>query len=881
MRTTNELRQLFLDFMESKGHRILPGISLVPTDPSIFLTTAGVVPFQAMLEGREPAPYPRIATCQRCCRTTDLESVGKFARYHTFFEMLGNWSFGDYFKRETCTWGWEFVTEVLGLDPNRIWCSVFGNHPEYPTDDEAYRIWNQEIGVPAERIVILPDNWWGPVLETGACGPDSEMYYDLGPEFGCGSPDCRPGCECDRYLEFWNHVFTQFYKHADGSFTPLASQNIDTGMGLERLTCVVQNKRSVYETDLFAPVMDAVDGLIARATGSAGDRDDWRKRVIADHTRAAAFMVMDGIYPENTGRGYVLRRIIRRAATFGFLLGVKGAFLHEIVPVVLEKMAPGYPDLLAKQDVITRKIQDEEGRFSETLSKGVPLFMERAQAGATVDGAFAWDMTATYGVPFEVMRELAQERGAALDDDGYAAARDRHRITSGKGAAVKTNFQALGVPDTLFTGYERTTEDDCAVLSLLHDGAAVDSLEAGEVGAVLLDRTPFYGESGGQVGDTGKLMAGEGGVSGLATVLDTQKQGGVFLHFVRVEQGRLHPGMLLRAEVDGERRAAIRRAHTATHLLHAALRQVLGTHVVQRGSVVESDRLRFDFAHGQGLSADEIRRVEELANAEVLRDAPVVIEQKSQDEARAMGAMMLFGEKYGEVVRVVQVPGYSTELCGGTHVAATGNIGLIKLTGEGSVSAGVRRIEATTGLGTLAHVQAQNARLREVAEALGGGVDQIAERLAAQKEQISALRRQVAEARRSAAGGALEQLLAARTEVGGMPLVAADAGQVDADALKALVDQVAERLKDGVVILAGAANGKGLFIAKATPGAVARGAHAGNLVREVAKLAGGGGGGRPEFAQAGARDPARIAEALAAAPELVRAQLPSKAVAAE
>ncbi|HTE20592.1 MAG TPA: alanine--tRNA ligase-related protein, partial [Armatimonadota bacterium] len=403
MKTSNELRQLFLDFMESKGHRILPGISLVPTDPSIFLTTAGVVPFQAMLEGREPAPYPRIATCQRCCRTTDLESVGKFARYHTFFEMLGNWSFGDYFKRESLTWGWEFCTKVLGLDGSRIWATI------YPSDDEAYGIWTEEIGLPPERIIRLEDNLWGPVLETGACGPDSELYYDLGPEFGCGGPECMPGCDCDRYMEFWNHVFTQWYKNPDGTFGQLESKNIDTGMGLERLTCIVQNKRSVYETDLFAPVMERVDALITEASGSAGDRDDWRKRVIADHSRAATFLVMDGIYPTNVGRGYVLRRIIRRAATFGYLLGVKDPFIHKIVPMVVEKMAPGYPELREKQENIIQQIRKEEEQFSRTLDRGVPLFLETARAGGIIDGAFAWNVYSTYGVPFEVMQELAAE----------------------------------------------------------------------------------------------------------------------------------------------------------------------------------------------------------------------------------------------------------------------------------------------------------------------------------------------------------------------------------------------------------------------------------------------------------------------------------------
>lgn len=870
MRTSNELRQLFLDFMESKGHKILPGISLVPTDPSIFLTTAGVVPFQAMLEGREPAPYPRISTCQRCCRTTDLESVGKFARYHTFFEMLGNWSFGDYFKRESLTWGWEFITEVLGLPKDRIWGTVF------PDDEEGYNVWVNELGVSPDRIIRLEDNWWGPVLETGACGPDSEMYYDLGPEFGCGAPDCMPGCDCDRYLEFWNHVFTERYKNADGTFGWLESKNIDTGMGLERLTCIVQNKRSVYETDLFAPIMDRVDEILIEATGTAGDREDWRKRVIADHTRAATFMVMDGIYPSNGGRGYVLRRIIRRAATFGYVLGVKESFLHHIVPMVVDKMEPGYPELREKLGVILEQIQQEEKQFRGTLDRGVPQFLERAKSGGIIDGQFAWDVKSTSGVPYEVMKELAEEHGATIDELGYAQAREDHRVKSGKGAADKTNIRSLSVAPTEFVGYEQTS-DEAEVLLLFHSGDGeveeVDSLETGEIGVVILDRTPFYGESGGQVGDSGRLLAGEGGISALATVLDTQKNGGHFLHYVRVEQGRIHPGMRLAAEVDTVRRDGIRRAHTATHLLHAALRQVLGTHVVQRGSVVEPDHLRFDFAHGQQVTRDEMARVEQIMNAEVLRDEAVQIDYRTQEEARQLGAMMLFGEKYGEIVRVVQVPGYSIELCGGIHASRTGTIGLIKITSEGSVSSGVRRVECTTGLGSVQYVQQQNDRLREIAESLGGSVDQINDRVSAQKEQIAVLKRQLNEARRSAAGGAMERILEAQTQVNGVALIVADAATGDVAAVKALADQVTERLKSGIVVLGGASDGKGIIVAKITADAVQQGAHAGNLVREVAKLAGGGGGGRPDFAQAGAKDVSKLPEALAAVPALVQAQL--------
>jgi alanyl-tRNA synthetase len=618
--------------------------------------------------------------------------------------------------------------------------------------------------------------------------------------------------------------------------------------------------------------MDRVDEIIRGATGEAGPRDDWRKRVLADHGRAATFLVMDGIYPENVGRGYVLRRILRRAATFGYLLGVHEPFIHRLVPMVVEKMAPGYPELLEKQDVIVRQIEREEAQFARALDRGVPLFLDRAESGGIIDGAFAWDVRSTYGVPFEVMQELASDRGAAIDEEGYARARDLFAAASGKGTAVKHSLAAIDAPATRFLGYD-AVEAVAGVLKVLHEDAEVDSLQAGEVGAVVLDETPFYGESGGQVGDTGQLSVGEGGGSLVATVLDTQKRDNVIVHYVRIEQGRIHAGMRVRAEVDRERRDAIRRAHTATHLLHASLRAVLGPHVVQRGSVVEPDRLRFDFAHTGAMTAEELREVEERMNTQVLRNTGVTIEQRSQDEARALGAMMLFGEKYGEVVRVVQVPDFSIELCGGTHVSQTGTIGLIKITSEGSAAAGIRRVECTTGLASLAQFQALNGRLREVATGLGGGVDQIAERLQAQKEQIALLRRQLGEARRSAAGGALDQLLARKTEVGGLAVLAAETDTADADAIKNLADQAAERLKHGVVVLAGASNGRGIFVAKVAGDAAKRGAHAGNLVREVAKLAGGGGGGRPDFAQAGARDAAKIPDALAAVPRLIEAQL--------
>ena len=871
MQTSNELRQAFLDFFASKGHRVQPGISLVPTDPSLFLTGAGVVPFRHVIEGREEAPAPRIATCQRCVRTNDIENVGRFARYHTFFEMLGNFSFGDYYKRESVQWGWEFVTEVLGLEKERIWATVFGNHPEIPDDDEGFDIWHKEIGLPADRIIKLADNWWGPVAETGACGPDSEIYYDLGPEFGCGGPECAPGCDCDRYLEFWNHVFTERFKEADGSFGWLPKKNIDTGMGLERLTCIVQGKSAVYETDLFAPIMDRVDAIITEATGAAGERSDWRKRVIADHSRGVTFLIMDGIYPENTGRGYVLRRILRRAATFGRLLGVKRSFIHEIVPIVVEKMASGYPELRAKEAVIIEAVRREEERFGDALDRGMPLLiaqLEKSRDGI-LDGKFSFRMWDTYGMPYELQLELAAEYNAAIDEQGYQqAAADAKAMSQGAHGHLKDLGTAIQIQKTEFVGYERT-EGEALVLAVLKEGGFVEALEAGEEGQVILDLTPFYGESGGQIGDTGRISGG----TALATVLDTHKQDNVFIHRVKVEEGRLHADASVRAQVDVERRDAIKRAHTATHLLHAALRQTLGEHVVQRGSVVEPDRLRFDFANPEAVTPEQVERVERIVNERVLQDIAVSTEQKPIDEARQMGAMALFGEKYGDIVRVVQVPGFSTELCGGTHVSSTGAIGLIKITSETSVAAGVRRIDATTGLGSLAYAQHQASALQQVAADLGGPVDQIQSRIQAQRDQIAQLRRQLNEARRAAAGGQVDQLLGSRAEVEGVSLIAAATDATDPDAIKSLVDTLAQRLQSGVVLLGGGTDGKAVFVVKVSADLVQRGVHAGNLVREVAKIAGGGGGGRPDFAQAGGKDAAKVPDAVGAAAELLRGQL--------
>jgi alanyl-tRNA synthetase len=842
-----------------------------------------VVPFRAIIEGRETAAHPRVATCQRCVRTNDIENVGKFMRYHTFFEMLGNFSFGDYYKRESLIWGWEFVTEVLKLPRDRFWGTI------YPTDEEALRIWTNDLGVPADRIIRLEDNFWGPVAETGACGPDSEMYYDLGPEFGCGRPDCKPGCDCDRYLEFWNHVFTELYKKEDGSFEPLPQRNIDTGMGLERLTVIVQGAPSVYETDLFVPLMEKVEAILTEATGSAGEpgrgatdrldrsTSDWRKRVIADHSRAVTFMIMDGIYPTNEGRGYVLRRILRRASTFGRLFGIQRPFLHEIVPVVIQRMGPGYPELVAKESVIVRAVQQEEERFDQTLDQGMAMLeqMLGASTGKTLRGEDAFRLYDTFGFPPDLTREMAAERGFAVDEAGFTRAmegqRERSRAAHAATGGMEHLGPDLGLPATPFVGYE-TTAATASVAALLRGGERLSELGPGEEAQVVLESTPFYAESGGQIGDTGWLQSDANGGSVRARVLDTQRQHGIILHRVSVEEGVLRPGDALQASVEADRRVAIMRAHTATHLLHAALRQVLGIHVVQRGSVVEPDRLRFDFSHTGPVTVAELEQIERIANERILADIGVVIEQKSLEEARTMGAMALFGEKYGQVVRVVQIPGFSIELCGGTHVPRTGTIGQMKITSESGIAAGVRRIVAATGLGALEHTRLVEARLRQAAEALETAPDQLLERIAGYKERIARLNREIAELRRSSAGGAVEQLLGQAQKIEGVDFIAARAATGDAEALRALVDTLTQRLRSGVVLLGGVTDGRALFVSKASADTVERGVHAGNLVREVARQAGGRGGGQAAFAQAGG-DADKLEAALAAAPEIIRGML--------
>lgn len=842
-RTSNELRQAFLDFFASKGHAVSHGISLVPTDPSLFLTAAGVVPFRDVIEGREEPEFKRVASVQRCARTTDIENVGRYGRYHTFFEMLGNFSFGDYYKKESLKWGMEFITDVLGLDKDRIWATI------YPDDEEAYRIWTEDIGLPPERIVRLSDNFWGPLAVPGACGPDSEIYYDLGPDYEGDAP----GDEGDRYLEFWNHVFTELQQQPDGSFTPLPHKNIDTGMGLERLTRIVQGVHSVYDTDLFAPIMAKVAELVSEAGGKIEGEDLFRQRIIADHARAAVFMIMDGILPENSGREYILRRLIRRADREGKMLGLDGPFLHTIVPIVVEQMRPGYPELVDKQEFITEVLRREEDRFFHLLPQGMNALdaMLHQQGRERLTGAEAFRLWSSFGFPLEMTQEILAERGLPpVDPAEYEAAEQEHSGVSGKHAVSGGPAVDLSrFPTTEFVGY-RTITSEAKVLGVL-DG-----------GRVVLDRTPFYAESGGQIGDQGALNG--------ARVTDTQKVGGIFLHTVEGEVPA--EGETVTATVDLDRRRATTRAHTATHLLHWALHEVVGPHATQKGSLVEPDRLRFDFSHLQALTPEEVEQIERLVNEQVLRNAAVETCVMPISEAKKLGAMMLFGEKYGSEVRVVSVGDYSKELCGGTHAGRAGDIGLFKITAESSVASGTRRIEAVTGMRAWETVRERDALLADAARETGGAPAELPARVAALKAQIAALKQDLKKARAAGGEDRTQALLSSAQDIGGIKLIAAPLEGADAEQLKSTADRLADSLGSGVVVLGGANDGKVVFVAKVTKDLAGR-AHAGNLVREVAKVAGGGGGGRPDFAQAGGKDADKLSDALAMAATALREQI--------
>ncbi|NII10280.1 alanine--tRNA ligase [Oleiagrimonas sp. C23AA] len=874
---TAQIRSRFLEFFESKGHTVVPSAPLVPgNDPTLMFTVAGMVQFKNVFLGSEKPGYTRAVDVQRCLRAggkhNDLDSVGYTARHHTFFEMLGNWSFGDYFKREAISWSWELLTQVFGLPAEKLTVTV------YHTDDEAYALWRDEIGVPESRIIRIGDNGGAPyasdnfwqMADTGPCGPCTEIFYDHG-EHIPGGPPGSPEEDGDRFIEIWNLVFMQFDRQPDGTMAPLPAPCVDTGMGLERLAAVLQGVHSNYEIDLFQTLIKAA----AELTDTA-DIENKSLRVIADHIRASAFLIVDGVLPSNEGRGYVQRRIIRRALRHGWMLGVRGDFFWKMVAPLVAEMGEAYPELVQAQGRVEQVIRAEEQRFGETLEQGMKLFDEvAARAGKMVPGEEAFRLYDTYGFPVDLTADIARERGMDVDMDGFNAAMNRQR----ERARAASQFEAKAqLPSDLlnrleateFLGYDRLSEDACKVAAIVVDGRSVDALAEGEKGTVLLDRTPFYAESGGQVGDAGLLELGEGRL----VVTDTQKLAGAFHGHVGTWQGAqpLRAGDLVRAVVDGVRRQAIVLNHSATHLLHAALRKVLGEHVTQKGSLVAPDRLRFDFAHGQAVSAEQLRQIETLVNAEVRRNSAADVHEMGYQEAIDFGAMALFGEKYGDQVRVLRMGEFSTELCGGTHVSRTGDIGLFKIIGESGVASGVRRIEALTGEAALAHVDQEESRLAELGQLLSTSPADVVDKLRQVFERQKKLERELESLKAKAASAASGDLAAQAADVDGIKVVAARIDGLDAKSLRDSVDRLKQQLGDCVVLLAAGNEGRVSLVSGVNGAALGR-LKAGELVADVAGKINGKGGGRPDMAQGGGTDSPELDDALSAVPDWVRGRI--------
>ncbi|MCW2064986.1 UNVERIFIED_ORG: alanyl-tRNA synthetase [Stenotrophomonas maltophilia] len=875
--TTSQIRSDFLEFFKGKGHTIVPSAPLVPgNDPTLLFTNSGMVQFKDVFLGAEKRSYVRAADVQRCLRAggkhNDLDQVGYTARHHTFFEMLGNWSFGDYFKKDAIAWAWELLTQVWKLPAERLLVTV------YQTDDEAYALWRDMIGIPEERIVRIGDNKGAPfasdnfwqMADTGPCGPCTEIFYDHGDHIA-GGPPGSPDEDGDRFIEIWNLVFMQFDRQQDGTLMPLPAPCVDTGMGLERLAAILQHVHTNYEIDLFQALIRKASEL----TGTA-DLENKSLRVIADHIRACSFLIVDGVLPSNEGRGYVLRRIIRRALRHGWMLGVRQPFFSKLVPTLVEQMGEAYPELPAQVDTVVRALQAEEERFAETLDSGMKIFDDVAAkvSNGVIPGVDAFRLYDTYGFPLDLTQDIARERDLTVDIEGFNAAMETQRETAraagkfGGGVTLSADLVATLKP-TVFLGYDRLQADDLRVVAILKDGRPVDAAQAGDEVIVLTSQTPFYAESGGQVGDTGTLSAA--GVQ--VQVSDTQKFAGQFHgHVGKLTQGSLKIGDVLSGQVDGERRGATILNHSATHLLHAALREVLGTHVQQKGSLVAPDRLRFDFSHFQPISAEELAIIERKVNQQVRVNNAVEVHNMGMQEALDFGAMALFGEKYGENVRVLKMGDYSTELCGGTHVNRTGDIGLFKITSEGGVSAGVRRIEAVTGQGALDYVDAEEARLAEAAELLGGSAADVVEKIRALGLRQKQLERELEAAKAKAAAGATADLSGQAVEVAGVKVLAVRLEGFDAKALRDAMDRLKQQLGDAVIVLAGAQDGKAALVAGVNGSAMGK-VKAGELLSHIAGQIGGKGGGRPDLAQGGGEDGPALATALAAVVEWVSPRL--------
>ena len=872
----NQLRKMFLEFFESKDHLALKSFSLVPhNDKSLLLINSGMAPLKPYFTGQEIPPRKRVTTCQKCIRTGDIENVGKTARHGTFFEMLGNFSFGDYFKTEAIHWTWEFLTEVVGLDPDRLYPSV------YVDDDEAFEIWNKEIGIPAERIFKFgkEDNFWE--HGSGPCGPCSEVYYDRGEKYGCGKPDCTVGCDCDRYMEIWNDVFTQFDNDGEGHYSELEQKNIDTGMGLERLASVVQDVDSIFDVDTIKALRDHVCRLAGKEYGKEY-KDDVSIRVITDHIRSVTFMISDGIMPSNEGRGYVLRRLLRRACRHGRLLGIHKGFLPELAENVIEGSKDGYPELEEKREFILKVIAKEEEQFNKTIDQGLGILADmisdmESKGEKTLNGEDAFRLYDTYGFPLDLTKEILEEKELGVDEKGFQAcmevqrkkARDAREVTNYMGADV-TVYESIDPSVTsTFVGYDNLTyESDVTVLTT--EDEIVDALSEGQKGTVFVHETPFYATSGGQEADTGYIRTAEGEFK----VEDTVKLlGGKIGHIGVMTKGMIKDGDKVTLEVDAKKRALSARNHSATHLLQKALRTVLGTHVEQAGSSVNEDRLRFDFTHFSAMTAEELKKVEDIVNEQISKGLDVIVKNMPIEAAKKTGAQALFGEKYGDIVRVVNMSDFSIEFCGGTHVKNTSEIMAFKIISETGVAAGVRRIEALTSDGLMKYYAQIEETLNKAAHLMKTTPDNLADKITHMMAENKSLHGEVESLKsrmaQEAAGDVMDQV----KEVKGVKLLAAQLDGIDMNGLRDLGDQFKAKLGEGVVVLASANDGKVSLMVTATDGAMKQGAHAGNLVKGIAGCVGGGGGGRPNMAQAGGKNPAGIPDALEKAAEVLESQI--------
>ncbi len=872
----NELRKMFLDFFKSKDHLVMNSFSLVPhNDNSLLLINAGMAPLKPYFTGAEIPPKRRVATCQKCIRTGDIENVGKTARHGTFFEMLGNFSFGDYFKREAIHWSWEFLTEVVGLDPERLYPSV------YLEDDEAFDIWNKEIGIAKDRIFRFgkEDNFWE--HGAGPCGPCSEIYYDRGEKYGCGKPGCTVGCDCDRYMEVWNNVFTQFENDGEGHYELLKQKNIDTGMGLERLAVVVQEVDSIFDVDTMQALRDKVCEF-AHATYKENETKDISIRLIVDHIRSATFMISDGIMPTNEGRGYVLRRLIRRAARHGRMLGIEGIFLSELSRTVIEGSRDGYPELEEKKDFIFKVLAQEEEKFNKTIDQGLSILsgLENDMAAAgekTLSGANAFMLYDTYGFPLDLTKEILEEKGYEIDEDGFKACMEEQRVKARNARAV-TNYMGADatvydqIPAAVtseFVGYDTLTCKS-GITVLTTETELTEALTEGVRGTVIVEKTPFYGTMGGQNGDKGEITC----QGGRFVVEDTiHLLGGKIGHVGYMAEGMIKNGDTVTLTVDESYRKNTCKNHSATHLLQKALKTVLGAHVEQKGSLVTPDRLRFDFAHFQAMTAEEIGKVEAIVNEEIAKALPVETKVMSLEEAKKTGAMALFGEKYGDSVRVVCMGDFSKELCGGTHVANTSEIATFKIVSEAGVAAGVRRIEALTGDGVFAYYKEAEKELAEAAKLLKTTPAGILEKIGGLQSEIKALQSENESLKSKLAKDALGDVMDQICEVNGVKFLPAKVEDVDMNGLRDLGDQLREKIGEGVVLIASVTDGKVSLMAAVTDGAMKQGAHAGNLIKGIAALVGGGGGGRPNMAQAGGKNPAGVDAALEKAKEVLAGQI--------